>query len=141
MDGDKMGATIALPTRQYSGRSHTIIVLGPVALGFIIGAVLVPFGPFAWWVNYLAYGALWGITKPARVFVRSALKYTTLEFRSSGTSWGECMKGTYREERRAWRTEPGNMVVATLLFTIGDAIAWPVATWMMAFIEGTVDHG
>src|SRR5579871_6004458 len=92
---------------RYSQRArrdepHFIWVIVPFLVGWVISVVLVPYGPFVWWINYLVIGALWGFTKPIRTIVRSATICRTLHFRDPSFTWQVCAWGAYYRLRHGW---------------------------------------
>jgi hypothetical protein len=128
--------------RQYSGWSHSLLVLGPPAVGWLASAAFVPFGLYQWWVNYLIAGAVWGLTMPVRNIVRAAFKYITHEFRdASRFSWWDCVKDEAQQQWWDVRREPFGFLGAWLAAIGFHTLFWPVMVYLGAMLKGSVDHG
>lgn len=127
--------------REYSGVSHHLLVLTSPAIGLIASVLAVIYGPYAWWINWLIVGAVWGVTTPIRALFRTLLKYVTLEFRSPEFSWATCVIGVASEEWQMWRSEPIKTLGALLGRTLCLAAGWPVFVPIGAIIQSQVDEG
>lgn len=130
------------PRRKYSGKSHTLLVLGPPAVGYVVSVLFVVFGPYDWWLNYLVAGLVWGLTTPVRNVVRAGFKYVTAEFRDANLySWKDCVQGEVASELAEFRRNPKEYIGAVLTVTGVHALCWPVSVYLGAMIKGSVDHG
>jgi hypothetical protein len=128
--------------RSYSGRSHFLLVLGPPAVGWLASVSFVFLGPYQWWVNYLAAGAVWGLSLPLRNVVRAAFMYSTHQFRdASQFSWWYCVKSEALGEVSDFCHQPLGHMMAWAGVTIVDIFLWPVMVYLGATLKGTLDYG
>lgn len=128
--------------RRYTGRSHTLLVLGPPTVGWITSAIFVFVGPYSLWTNYLVAGMIWGVTLPLRNIFRAALKYITHEFRDPELfSWWACVGNEATSEFRDFRREPLHFLGAWLLNILMHTFLWPIAVYLGMSIKGSLDHG
>jgi hypothetical protein len=121
-------------------RHNTEPILWPIYslawIGLAASAVFTVSGPWAWWINYLAAGLVWGVTWLPRTFIRLSLRGLNRSERLIGQSWlGACGDAARGAFSGGWLV-PFMALGAIPLF----AAFWPVIGVYGAYLHPQMDN-
>lgn len=133
--------SITSASRQYSGKSYTLLVTGSLVAGYIASILFVSLGPYGWWVNYLLVGAIWGITVPVRSVIHDAFKYITAEFRDAAFyTWWDCVRGRLAGELVDFQRARLQYLGAVATVTGVHMFLWPVTAYLGSAFKSSRGH-